>query len=109
MVHKLEKLLVASCGMMNVLKGEKNIAERKCTQRRVFLKWVYLSKSILFTLLMCVCVCVCVCVREREGRERDRKTERESERLILFNYRCLHKHLLFSAVIIICCVCLVHF
>ena len=43
---------------------------------------------------VCVCVCVCVCVWERE-----RVLERE--RLILFNYRCLCKYLLFSAVILI--------
>ena len=33
----------------------------------------------------------------------------ERERVILFNYRRLCKYLLFSAVIIICCVCLVYF
>jgi len=46
-----------------------------------------------------------VCERER-GRE---KVGRERERVILFNYGCLCKYLLFSAVIIICCVCFVYF
>ena len=50
---------------------------------------------------MSECVCVCVCVRERER-------ERERERVILFNYRCLCKYLLFNAVKIICCVCFVY-
>ena len=44
----------------------------------------------------CVYVCQCVCERERE-------------RLILFNYRCLCKYLLFNAVRIICCVRFVYF
>ena len=76
---------------------------------------------------------MCVCEREREDwigldgllymrkreRQRDwteldcigldgllymRETETERERLILFNYGCLSKYLLFNAVKIICCV-----
>ena len=35
--------------------------------------------------------------------------QQERERLILFNYRCLCQYLLFSAMVIICCVCVMYF